>query len=285
MASMRTTSEFSVRVWRRRTTALLSLAAIAAVIYACGQPPPAKPPEPPAPPEPPSACPEQPNPAAFEPACVIWAQAQESFAALALEALKLGRIDAGVYSLDPATRMLRVTPPLVRAEPGRASPLSQALSKVNANPVSRALLEAAYRTTTSPENLAKCPAKSYPVKVTRDDKTDPGIEMYHWDFAGPEKPSDEQLSTCFQALYGAAPAGCPVLPSLFVPGKCAQLTGLYPQQLQATLPESSLAEENSAASNYSASNAPRALRSGRCPSCGCCGQVGRYWGSGPCGSC
>jgi len=199
-------------------TALFGLGVVAAAVNGCQAPlPPPKEPTP-------QPCPEQ---APITPQCVLWSRAQEPLAKLGLEALKLGRIDAGLYEVDPQTKLLRVSPGV----PGDTSALSRALDDLNRQLVTRDALETSFRRASSPEHLTKCPAKTYAVRVFQDPKAPEKEQKYHWEFTG-DKPGQEELRECFQALYATPPEGCKLAPSVYADQRCLQLKGLNPEEVQ-----------------------------------------------------
>jgi len=181
----------SARASLRRVGTALGLAASAGMFNGCTQQIP----------------PVNPHPSAV---CAAWLKAQGPLVKLGIEALRLGRIDAGVYSVDPSSGRLRLADAMGSESSEGTAGLGAALDSVNGGAAGAVLAEAQSRLSqgTLP---SQCPPAHYSVKVTEDPPDANKPVVYHWTFSG-DAPTDEQLKSCFLALYAPEPQECTSLP-------------------------------------------------------------------------
>jgi hypothetical protein len=234
------------------------------------------------------------TPIELSPECAAWSRAQASFAALALEALKLGRIDPWLYEVDAKSSTLRVDKHAV-PDLDKAKYFAKALADVNADTSARELLVAAHERVTREEGK-HCPAKTYAVDVTEDSDAPAGQHVYHWRFTGKDVPPQARINACFKGLYAAIPEGCLVLSRIMSSRNCIQTSEESPapedtsvtsrggsmmvKDISSTLGDPwAFAKENSASAKRSA----LAVSCAKCTSCGYHGKINPT--SGECATC
>jgi hypothetical protein len=240
--------------WRQAGVTLLGLGVLAGIFNACHSQPTAQVPSEPA-------------------VCAAWLKQQGPLLELGMQALKLGRIDPGLYDVDPNTKYLR----LVRGLSPEAPDLQRALDEVNRTGAGAALA-AAHAQMTQHGALEQCPATTYSVTLNKDTSDPSGTPVYGWSF-NREAPSREQLTSCFAALYAPKPPQCDSLPLLVLAQSCAQ-PGYTPEPEQANATPAPrwtpIADiPSTPSSTPSSSFSPQAALS--CHGCNACFQHG--WGT------